>query len=211
MLHVVLINNAGYLEANRRIQEADADDWWKTYEVNMKGTFLPTREALRIALARPERPVNLAIINTSSMGSAGTRLGFSAYAPGKSAVNRFTEFIHFEYEEEGVRTFAYHPGESWYLSRERLTHNSSGGILTKLALDSMPLDTHHLLGDTPELAAGFSLWLATSGSKVDFLRGRYSAANWDVEELLDKKQEIEKGNLLWTRVVGQEQVHEDKS
>jgi NAD(P)-dependent dehydrogenase (short-subunit alcohol dehydrogenase family) len=34
----------------------------------------------------------------------------SSYQSSKSAVNRFTEFIHFEYEDEGVRTFAFHPG-----------------------------------------------------------------------------------------------------
>jgi hypothetical protein len=71
----------------------------------------------------------------------------------------------------------------------------------------MPLNTHSILTDTPELSAGFSLWLATQGEKVDFLRGRYSAATWDVDELLAKREEIEMNNLLWTRVVGQEQVH----
>ena len=97
----------------------------------MKGTYIPTREALRRALAKDARPVNLVIlsvfmvplrarlltrvtlktiINTSSVGSAATWPGFSSYQPGKSAVNRFTEFIHFEYEDTGVRTFAYHPG-----------------------------------------------------------------------------------------------------
>jgi hypothetical protein len=68
---------------------------------------------------------------------------------------------------------------------------------------------YNLLRDTPELAAGFSLWLATQGEKVDFLRGRYSAANWDVDELLAKREEIKSKNLLWTRVVGQEQVYQE--
>jgi hypothetical protein len=72
----------------------------------------------------------------------------------------------------------------------------------------MPLHLHFNLVDTPELAAGYSLWLATQGGKVDFLRGRYSSANWDVDELLAKQKEIETKNLLWTRVVGQEQVHQ---
>lgn len=33
----------------------------------------------------------------------------------------------------------------------------SGGVMTKLARDSMPPDTHGLLNDTPELAAGFAV------------------------------------------------------
>lgn len=47
--------------------------------------------------------------------------------------------------------------------------------------------------------------LATQ-SDADFLRGRYVSANFDVSELLAKKGEIVQNNLLWTRVVGQEQV-----
>jgi NAD(P)-dependent dehydrogenase (short-subunit alcohol dehydrogenase family) len=109
---IVLINNAGILERVIRIHETDPNEWWRTYEVNVRGTFLPTRAALQLALAKPQRPVNLTIINTSSVGSAATWPGFSSYQPGKSAINRFTEFIHFEYEAEGVRAFAYHPGSS---------------------------------------------------------------------------------------------------
>jgi hypothetical protein len=80
-------------------------------------------------------------------------------------------------------------------------------VLTKLALEGMPQAMHHLLGDTPELAAGFSLWLATR-PEADFLRGRYVSCNWDVGELLAKREVIEGSNLLWTRTLGQEQVHE---
>jgi hypothetical protein len=66
---------------------------------------------------------------------------------------------------------------------------------------------HHVLGDTPDLAAGFTLWLATQ-SASDFLRERYVSCNWDVEELLAKQAEIEGKGLLWTRTLGQEQLHE---
>jgi hypothetical protein len=71
----------------------------------------------------------------------------------------------------------------------------------------MPEALHHVLADTPELAAGFALWLATQGSEVDFLRGRYVSCNWDAEEILALREEIKSKNLLWTRVLGQEQVH----
>ncbi|KIJ38720.1 hypothetical protein M422DRAFT_49887 [Sphaerobolus stellatus SS14] len=65
----------------------------------MKGTYLPTREFLRRNLGCP-----LAII------SANTIPGECAYFSSKSLINRFTEFLHFEYQQDGVRTFAYHPG-----------------------------------------------------------------------------------------------------
>lgn len=33
----VLVNNAGYLETYTPIAEADPDDWWHTWEVNLMG------------------------------------------------------------------------------------------------------------------------------------------------------------------------------
>jgi NAD(P)-dependent dehydrogenase (short-subunit alcohol dehydrogenase family) len=131
------------------------------------------------------------IVNTSSMVAAMTAPGSSSYQLSKSAVNRFTEFVHFEYEDEGIRTFAFHPG----------------AILTSPALlESIPPAWRAFFIDTTELAAGFTLWLVTGGERVDFLRGKFVSANWDVEELLAMKDEIEGRDLLWTRVVGQEQV-----
>jgi NAD(P)-dependent dehydrogenase (short-subunit alcohol dehydrogenase family) len=106
----VLINNAGVLESRARIHEVDVAEYWRMWEVHVKGTFLPTRAALRTALGRPARPVDLTIINTSSTGAVMTMARMSAYQGAKSAINRFTEFVHFEYEAEGVRAFAYHPG-----------------------------------------------------------------------------------------------------
>ncbi|BGP19961.1 hypothetical protein JCM10213_006737 [Rhodosporidiobolus nylandii] len=186
----VLVNNAGYLEPNVLIRDSSPTEWWRTYAINNFGTYLATRAFLRAAHAKGlvnDPSKKLTVINTSSIGSVGTRPGFSSYQPGKTQINRFTEFLHFE--EPAVRTFAIHPG----------------GVMTKLARDAMPANTHHMLQDTPELAAGFSLWLATQ-EKADFLRGKYVSANWDVDELVAKKDEILEKDLLWTRVTGQEQV-----
>jgi hypothetical protein len=83
-----------------------------------------------------------------------------------------------------------------------------GVVPTRLVQEGELPNVEAIPTNPPELAAGFSLWLATQQDKVEFLRGRYSAANWDVDELLAKREEIESKNLLWTRVVGQEQVHQ---
>ncbi|GAA5920107.1 hypothetical protein JCM1841_004102 [Sporobolomyces salmonicolor] len=186
----VLINNAGYLERCALIRDSDPADWIRTQEINMNGTYLATRAFLRAAHAKGtvnDSSKKLAIINTSSIGSAWTTPGLSGYQSNKTMINRFTEFIHFE--EPSVRTFAIHPG----------------GVMTKLATEGMPSDLHYILCDTPELSAGLSLWLATQDD-ADFLRGRYVSANWDVDELVAKKAEIVSKDLLWTRVVGQEQI-----
>lgn len=48
--------------------------------------------------------------------------------------------------------------------------------------------------DTAELSAGAAVWLS-SGDK-SFLSGRCVAANWDVEELEARKEELIQSNLL---------------
>jgi hypothetical protein len=52
-----------------------------SFQINMKGTYLPTREFLRRNLGRP-----LTVINTSSAGSTWTNPGLSSYQPGKTLI-----------------------------------------------------------------------------------------------------------------------------
>lgn len=46
----VVINNASRLETWRPLAETDIDDWWLTWEVNIKGTYIVTRAALPLVL-----------------------------------------------------------------------------------------------------------------------------------------------------------------
>ena len=72
--------------------------------LSTQGTYLPTRELLKRIAATP-RSSPVTIINTSSIGSTNTRPGMSSYQSSKSTINRFTEFLSYEYPET-VRTFA---------------------------------------------------------------------------------------------------------
>lgn len=64
----------------------------------------------------------------------------------------------------------------------------------------MSKDMHALLVDKPALAGGYSVWLTTPAA--DFLKGRYSSATWDIDALILKRDEIEKGNLLTCGIAG---------
>lgn len=54
--------------------------------------------------------------------------------------------------------------------------------------------------DKVALPAHFTVWLASP--EADFLRGRYIWVNWDVEELIARKQEIEADASLFTIILG---------
>ncbi|KAK4700773.1 hypothetical protein P7C70_g5473, partial [Phenoliferia sp. Uapishka_3] len=171
-----------------------------------QGTYLGTRELLRQIEAKP-RAFPVTIINTSSLAAALNFPQMSAYNASKSALNRFTELTHYE-NLDTVRAFAYHPG----------------GVDTRMARDALGERFHQVPRDsTPELAAGFSLWLATK-PEADFLSGRYVSCKWvcpfnfcdraylfieapgeqDVDELVAKKDEIISEALLFTMIRGQE-------
>ena len=165
----ILVNNAGTSENFRPLAETETTDWWHTWEVNVKGIYMLTTYFLK------KYGSIGTIINISSIGSTLTSPTFSAYQCGKTAVNRITHFIHTEYPN--VRAFAYHPG----------------GVKTELAKKA-PERIQHLFIDSPELAAGYSVWLTTE--QADFLRGRYSDCTWDVNELMKNAQVIVEKDLL---------------
>ena len=121
------------------------------------------------------------LIFTSSVGAQLLMQGASDYQASKHAINRLCEFVKVDHGEDGVKTFAIHPG----------------GVATSLA-KNMPAEIHPYLNDKPELAAGFKLWLCSG--KADWATGRYLSSNWDVAELLDWKKSILKDDLLVNRL-----------
>lgn len=73
----VLINNAGYMEEAKPAAEVDAGQWWKTWDVNVRGTFLVTQACLPLMLAGGggERIV----VNVASRGAHLLFPGYSGY------------------------------------------------------------------------------------------------------------------------------------
>ncbi|KAF9368461.1 hypothetical protein CPC16_005325 [Podila verticillata] len=174
----ILVNNAGYLEEWKPVAETDPAEWWRSWEVNVKGLYLVTRAFLPLLLQGSQKT----IINVSSVGALHTSRGASAYQTNKFAVLRFTEFLAVEYGDQGIVAIAIHPG----------------GVLTELARN-LPQDFHGILVDTPELAADSIAWLTQH--QLQWLSGRYVSVNWDLPELMTKKEEIVEGDKLKMRIV----------
>ena len=173
----VLINNAGYLEAWKPIAESTPSEWWRTWEVNIKGTYLAAHYFLPLLLKSETKT----IINISSGGAHVLFPGASGYQTTKFALCRLTEFIDKEYYQQGLITISLHPG----------------GVRTELAMN-LPPDRQYVLTDTPELAADTVVWL--SHQRRDWLSGRFASVSWDMEELEQKKQDILQRNLFKFRV-----------
>ncbi|KAJ5675975.1 hypothetical protein N7462_008872 [Penicillium macrosclerotiorum] len=174
----VLINNAGYLEPWKSIAESEPSEWWRTWEVNIKGAYLVTHFFIPMLLKSQTKTV----INISSGGAHVMFSGASAYQTTKFALCRLTEFMNKEYYQQGLIAISIHPG----------------GVKTELAMN-MPPEKQAVLTDTPELAADTLVWLVCE--RRDWLAGRFASVSWDMEELEQKKQDILQRNLFKFRVV----------
>lgn len=102
----ILVNNAGIAGPTCPVADMSADDWRRTMDVNLLGSFLCARGAI----PRIKRAKGGAIINLSS--SAG-RFGFalrSAYSASKWGVIGFTKSLSIEVGPDGITCNAILPG-----------------------------------------------------------------------------------------------------
>jgi len=199
----VLINNAGYLETWKPIAESDVQDWWKTFEVNVKGVYLMDRALIPLMLKGGDKT----IIVVTSMGAHVVAPGASAYQTTKQAVIRLNNFLVAEYGEQGLLAYSVHPG----------------GVATELA-KTMPKYMYKVLQDTPELAGDTFVFLTREkrdwsvevfhpifiverqillANKIGAgfrLNDRFVSVNWDMEEFVAKKDQVVKDDLLRYRL-----------
>jgi NAD(P)-dependent dehydrogenase (short-subunit alcohol dehydrogenase family) len=168
----VVVANSGYLPDMLPIKDADVNEFWKGYEVNVKGLFITTQ-----AFVRTAEPGATLISLTTAVAHIPPRVGASAYSSSKLAAAKFIEDAQAEHPE--FKFFNIHPGVVD-------TEMARKGTFTAQ--------------DDVQLPASFSVWLASPKSNP--LKGKFIWANWDVEELLARQEEINSKNLLTTGLKG---------
>lgn len=192
----VLVNNAGTANGSGPLVEADSKTWWGDFvsicisnldlvqlqrisvyssqETNVHGAFLITQGFLQ--LLGTSRPGHIITVTTG--GALMIVPSLSSYAISKLASLQMTAFV--AAENPNVTAIAMNPGI----------------VMTNMTLESFK----RFALDTPELPGGTGVWLTTE--KAKFLNGRYISANWDVEELAQREEEILKENKLTMQLVG---------
>lgn len=105
-----LVNNAGILERQARVEDMDAARLQRVLAANVTGSFLCAREAVR-RMSTTHGGSGGAIVNVSSIAA---RLGapneYVDYAASKGAVDALTIGLAREVAEEGIRVNAVRPG-----------------------------------------------------------------------------------------------------
>ena len=105
-----LVNNAGIVDKKARLDEMDVARWQRMWAVNLTGSLLCAREAVR-RMSRRHGGAGGAIVNLSSaaakLGAGGQYLD---YAASKGAIDTFTVGLSRELAAEGIRVNAVRPG-----------------------------------------------------------------------------------------------------
>jgi NAD(P)-dependent dehydrogenase (short-subunit alcohol dehydrogenase family) len=105
-----LVNNAGVVDVTARVQDMSVARWKRMFDINVFGSFLCAREAVRRMSTRNGGSGG-SIVNLSS---AAARLGapgqYVDYAAAKGAIDTFTIGLAKEVAAEGIRVNAVRPG-----------------------------------------------------------------------------------------------------
>mgnify|MGYP001176971259 FL=1 len=151
-----LVNNAGVVDVTARLDEMSVARWRRMFDINVIGSLLCAREAVRRMSTRHGGEGG-AIVNLSS---AASRLGspgqYLDYAAAKGAIDAFTIGLAKEVAAEGIRVNAVRPG----LIETEI--HASGGLPDRVR------DLQHLVpmqrGGTADEVAQAIVWLLSDAA-----------------------------------------------
>jgi NAD(P)-dependent dehydrogenase (short-subunit alcohol dehydrogenase family) len=154
-----LVNNAGITGGIARVEHAAAEVLAKVLAVNVSGTILCAREAVKRMSTR-QGGRGGAIVNISSLAArTGGADEWVPYAASKGAINSFTVGLAREVAGEGIRVNAVAPG----LIETDLHSESGAPDRLRRMSPSIPMQR---AGDAREVAAGVVWLLSPAASYV---------------------------------------------
>jgi glucose 1-dehydrogenase len=107
----VLVNNAGIGGESKKIHELTEKDWDEVIDVNLKGAFLCTREAVKNMLEDgSNNNNNYSIINISSIHEQTPQPESAPYAASKGGMQMLTKTVALELADKGIRVNGIAPG-----------------------------------------------------------------------------------------------------
>jgi glucose 1-dehydrogenase len=106
----VLVNNAGIGGESKKINELTEKDWDEVIDINLKGAFLCTREAVKNMTKDGNNNRNYSIINISSVHEQTPQPESAPYAASKGGMQMLTKTIALELAEKGIRINGIAPG-----------------------------------------------------------------------------------------------------
>ena len=165
-----LVNNAGILERQTRLDDMEAARFERVFATNITGAFLCAREAVRRMSTR-HGGTGGGIVNVSSMASRlGSPGDYVDYAASKGAIDTLTIGLSKEVAGEGIRVNAVRPGVIY--TEIHATGGEPGRV------DRLKAAVPMKRGGEPDEVARAILWLLSdeasysTGTFIDVSGGR---------------------------------------
>jgi NAD(P)-dependent dehydrogenase (short-subunit alcohol dehydrogenase family) len=166
----VLVNNAGILERQMRLEDMDVSRLTRVFTTNITGQLICAREAVkRMSLKRGGR--GGAIVNVSSIAArTGAPDEYLDYAASKGAIETFTIGLSKEVADEGIRVNGVRPA---FIYTDIHADGGEPGRVDRIK-GSIPMKRGGTAGEVAEAI----LWLAserssyTTGTFIDVTGGK---------------------------------------
>jgi NAD(P)-dependent dehydrogenase (short-subunit alcohol dehydrogenase family) len=174
----ILVNNAGNTGATRPILNLTLAEWQRALDVNLTGTFLCSREALRYMIPRRWGR----IINISSGSASAAVPGMGPYSVTKAALEHFTRQLAAEAGPMGVVAVALRPGLVDTRMQEEIRNRPADSIPPELRATFSAYKQRGMLVP-PERPARIIAFLCSD--RPGYINGRVLDAD-EVEALLTR-------------------------
>lgn len=193
----ILVTSAAYFAVGATMAETSMQQMSASFDTNVTGNFTVVQAFLGHAASHGSgeaAPRTLKrekiILDVSTAVTHCFFAGTGAYSASKLAFTRLMAYLHTESSTsppsplyDALRVHSFHPGT----------------VLSPAARGS-GYDENTLPWDDVQLPGQFAVWLASP--EAEFLKGRFVWANWDVDELVSRKAEIEAEDLLQIGLIG---------
>lgn len=158
-----LVNNAGILEQQMRVEAMEVARWQRVLATNVIGPFVCAREAIR-RMSTKHGGQGGAIVNVSSRAAVlGGANEYVDYAASKGALDSFTIGLAHEVAQEGIRVNAVRPGVIY------TDIHASGGEPQRV--ERVKAGVPMKRGGQPEEVAEAILWLLSE--EASFVTGTF--------------------------------------
>ncbi|CAG7854657.1 SubName: Full=Related to peroxisomal short-chain alcohol dehydrogenase {ECO:0000313/EMBL:CCA70502.1} [Serendipita indica DSM 11827] len=190
----ILVNNAGVLsEYGPKTGDSDVDKWWTDMVINARGPYLLARGLIKFNA--PDSPATFITLTT---GVAEPFTNMNGYLHSKVVGVKLVQTL-----DAGVHTQTVRRLMGLCADRESTEYPNlrtfaviPGLVETDMLLEAMrgiPLDQASLVG-------GVSVYL--SHPHADFLSGRFLDSRWDIDQVVERKEEIVQNDLLKLMIAG---------
>jgi 3-oxoacyl-[acyl-carrier protein] reductase len=157
-----LVNNAG-ITRDQLLLRMKSDDFQAVLDTNLRGTFLCTKQAVKLMLKAKKAG---SIVNITSVVGQTGNAGQANYSASKAGAEAFTKSVALEVAARGIRLNCVAPGFIVTEMTDVLSEQQKQSILDRIPLKS--------LGDVADVANAVSFLLS---DKAKYITGQTLSVN----------------------------------